>query len=447
MYFFIFIFLSACCYIGFEIFYGEYPKSNLKHGSQDKKNVNKDPVVLNEDDLVTFELEATRCFDEYKKAMSSLNFELALKKLNKAIKILESIEKISSNHYYLRAKLKNKLAGPKDALNDLNKAIKIESLPNYFSERAMMKHKLKDFLGAVDDYTQAIERVSKANYFYNRANSKNRLNDFKGAVEDYTKALSMNPDNLNYLTTRGMVLYKLGHTDLSKLDWQNASKKGYKRASNYLIDYFQVHVSMHEAILSTKSLSFLPLTDVKFKIMSSEGRYEWFAIFNYYPINRFSEDELDKIDIEARRHVFDFKDGKQSEYYSDLFASALINKFGREFLQKKTLLVVPASNRQKSQIRFQLFIELLAKRIDAIDGFDFLKNNNREKTPFSVGGNRNEDLAKYILVSESLRDKDVIIIDDVRTSGSSSNQIYRILKNIGVVNVKFIYLAKTVSLQ
>ena len=96
-------------------------------------------------------------------------------------------------------------------------------------------------------------------------------------------------------------------------------------------------------------------------------------------------------------------------------------------------------------MRFQRFCSSISEHLGAFNGYNLLNNNDKEKTPSHNGGNRNEDLEQYLKISNAIKNKEVIIIDDVRTSGASSNQIFRILKNLGVSKMIFVYLAKTVS--
>lgn len=105
---------------------------------------------------------------------------------------------------------------------------------------------------------------------------------------------------------------------------------------------------------------FTPFSGVNFSITNFNGDYKWYALYKYYPVNRFNASDLSSKDLETRRHVFDFKDGRNTEYYAKLFASALINQFGKVFLKGRVILVVPASNKKKTEVRFKEFCRLLS---------------------------------------------------------------------------------------
>jgi hypothetical protein len=196
--------------------------------------------------------------------------------------------------------------------------------------------------------------------------------------------------------------------------------------------------------VQTKSI-FTPLSGIDFQVFNSSGQYKWYAIYNYYPVKRFNADQLSSNDLEARRHVYEFKDGRNPEHYSRVFASAIINKFGSNYLSNKILVIVPASSKSKTEIRFKEFCNRLCSYTGAFNGYDMLANNDVVRVAAHAGGNRNTNLEKYLIISDSFAGKHIIVIDDVRTSGSSSNKIYEILISRNVASVTFFYLAKTVS--
>lgn len=171
--------------------------------------------------------------------------------------------------------------------------------------------------------------------------------------------------------------------------------------------------------------------------------YKWYALWNYFPKNRFPDDKLESIDLMHRRMVFEFKDGYNPEKFSKIISEALIQKFGKITLKTKTLLVVPASNKSKTDKRFRLFCEKVSITCGLINGYHILTNNDKEKTPKRLGGEN--DILPYINLNSSINGKDFIIIDDIRTSGKSSNDVNQLLKENGAKSTIFIYFGRTVS--
>lgn len=181
-----------------------------------------------------------------------------------------------------------------------------------------------------------------------------------------------------------------------------------------------------------------------FKIKIYKPTYSYYAVFEYYPVSRYSINELEEEDLNNRSILYSFKDGRNTKFNADLFASALINKFGRESLKKKTLIIIPASSKEKTVIRFKEFCSLLSEYTQMENGFEYLVNiKNREAA--HIGGSRNYKPEEFLQLNGNLTNKDVIIIDDVRTSGRSSDNIFNFLNKHNPNSISFCYMARTVN--
>ncbi len=173
--------------------------------------------------------------------------------------------------------------------------------------------------------------------------------------------------------------------------------------------------------------------------------YKWYALWHYYPVNRFPNESLSSLDLNNRNQTFEFKDGSNPEKFAKLLSEAMKKKFGESVLKNKTLLIVPASNKTKTERRFELFCTKLSAYTGIKNGYGFLSNNNIERVPVHQGGNRSIGIANFIKLNFSILNKELIIIDDVRTSGKSSNDVYQLLKANGAKSIIFIYFGKTFS--
>ena len=188
--------------------------------------------------------------------------------------------------------------------------------------------------------------------------------------------------------------------------------------------------------------NYQPTSGVTFEIETSLNDYKYFAIYQYYPIRHGYN--LPDYDLDNRRHVFNFKDGINPDFYADLFASALFNKFGRLNLKNKYLLIVPASNKNSTERRFKRFSEILCNYTGFTNGYNYLINKNIDRIPSHNGGVRNYNPSDFLEIRGNITGKDLIIIDDVRTSGRSSNNIYSFLKTQNPQSITFCYLGRTV---
>ena len=171
--------------------------------------------------------------------------------------------------------------------------------------------------------------------------------------------------------------------------------------------------------------------------------YKWHALWKYFPKNRFPDDKLESIDLMHRFMVFEFKDGHNPEKFAKIISEALIQKFGKIILKTKTILIVPASNKSKTDTRFKLFCEKVSITTGLINGYHILTNNDKVKIPKRLGGDN--EILPYINLNSSINGKDFIIIDDIRTSGTSSNDVNQLLKGNGAKSTIFIYFGRTVS--
>ena len=117
-----------------------------------------------------------------------------------------------------------------------------------------------------------------------------------------------------------------------------------------------------------------------------------------------------------------------------------------EKLNQFTLVIVPASNNVKTEKRFKVFCEKLSQFTGIINGYDTLINNDLIRDPIHKSSNRLIDLRKFIKINNLVNGKSLIVVDDVRTTGKSSNVVYDLLKENGAKDIIFVYFGKTVGL-
>ncbi len=175
------------------------------------------------------------------------------------------------------------------------------------------------------------------------------------------------------------------------------------------------------------------------------GQYKYYALWQYFPVNRFPANTLKSKDLVNRNLIFEFKDGINPEKFAKIIAIALKNKFNPNILSNKTLIIIPASNSIKTEKRFKTFCQKLSAITGLENGYEFLVNNEENRTPVHKGGDRNKSIISSIRLNTSVNGKSLIVIDDVRTSGKSSNDIHQYLKQNGAKTIVFIYVGKTVS--
>jgi tetratricopeptide (TPR) repeat protein len=94
-----------------------------------------------------------------------------------------------------------------------------------FFNRGNARKKVKDYPGAIADYTRSIELNPRAYGAYiNRGNARQSVRDYNGSIDDYSAALKLNPNLARAYYNRAISYRKLGLTQYSITDLQQAAK-------------------------------------------------------------------------------------------------------------------------------------------------------------------------------------------------------------------------------
>lgn len=164
-----------------------------------------------------------------------------------------------------------------------------------------------------------------------------------------------------------------------------------------------------------------------------------YFIHDYYPIKHFGH-EVDEEIENVRKIVFAFKDGKNSSLIANMIYSAI--QKSEISLNNAFFIPIPASTPEKTAARYNTFSEKLCRNLGIPNGIYSITATAHECTKGTSGGNKIEhftfDTAKY-------EGKNVLLFDDVRTSGTTFKQTATKLLATGANSVTGIFLAKTVS--
>ena len=179
-----------------------------------------------------------------------------------------------------------------------------------------------------------------------------------------------------------------------------------------------------------------PLTP--FTITSDKGESPIVAIFYDYYIRTKHLPFASDIQQEITQRVLEIKDGlnPSSDLYSEVLR-ALEANFNENWKtpQGPTIIFMPCSSEQSYYNRFSTLARSLSKRynyntaIDAIQYTDTRKSKHRSQNRDAI------ESASNIVISPKIIGKQVIIIDDVITTGNSLHQFAKELHTYGV-NIK-----------
>ena len=167
------------------------------------------------------------------------------------------------------------------------------------------------------------------------------------------------------------------------------------------------------------------------------SRYFKYALMDYLP-KRF----LGHASFEAQediRHILDFKAGRK---YAVELASKSIGKALSLMDLKDTIIVcIPASCQQTYTRRFRTFSANVCAMTGAINGFDHIKVIGKREKVHICGEHAAED--NVWIDTDFFQGKRILIIDDIYTTGKTSEAFCEKMEQAGAHVRMAMFLAKT----
>lgn len=171
--------------------------------------------------------------------------------------------------------------------------------------------------------------------------------------------------------------------------------------------------------------------------------YLYYHVWEYFPKSRYSDYQLTNEEVASRNLVYKFKDGLNTDYFVGIFEDVIRNSNFHISMEDFYLTHVPASTSDKTKKRFENFLHKLSSKTGLNNGY-YLLSNKIDREASHVTNVRNYSFRDYVRVHPDVKDKSLLIVDDIRTTGRSSTALYNYLDEFGVRKVYFLYLAKTV---
>ena len=141
--------------------------------------------------------------------------------------------------------------------------------------------------------------------------------------------------------------------------------------------------------------------------------------------------------------ILGFKDGRNvyTRWAAKLFAQAL------DFmdLSDTVIVCIPASTRFSHVRRWKMFADLLCRRTGAINGFDRIQVSGSRKRAHITGDYElATNIKHYVHIdAEYFRNRKVLVIDDIYTTGQSSAAFIAAMQAAGATVTMAMFLAKT----
>lgn len=161
--------------------------------------------------------------------------------------------------------------------------------------------------------------------------------------------------------------------------------------------------------------------------------------FYYYYPTRFTD--ISPVSQEARRLVYNFKDGNAHNNVKELVVSKIRSTFSPGDISKLTFVCIPASTRAVHQNRYQAFSRDVCSDLGIRNAYEYI-TITKEKTPSHLGGS---DSAEYSYDRSFFDGALVILFDDIVTRGRSMSSMKSHLESLGATVVCALSIGRTYS--
>lgn len=174
---------------------------------------------LHREDTLYEELGASDYFRRAERAHSETQYEEAILNYDKAIEL----DPQDSETYLWRALAKRALGQNRDAIDDLDKMVKINSNPHAFEMQGKVLSHMKEDRKAIAAFDKVIELdPDNPSCYIRRAIAKWNLRQYQETINDIDQHLQIEPDDFYAYRLRGKVNEDLGNLDEAKRDFQKA---------------------------------------------------------------------------------------------------------------------------------------------------------------------------------------------------------------------------------
>lgn len=182
-----------------------------------------------------------------------------------------------------------------------------------------------------------------------------------------------------------------------------------------------------------------PEIDSATSAITSKG-YPYYYLWPYIP-KRFAASEEEQ---HIRQIIYGFKDGR---YHPTLLAYVM--RIATE-IQKKCfnssndvyLCIIPASTAEKTNNRFNKFCADMCTNSGLKNGYSLIGNKEDREAKHLAEDGGADNISKYLVIGD-VKNKNIILLDDVITRGRSFNQTSDELKAAGATKIIGLFLGKT----
>lgn len=166
-----------------------------------------------------------------------------------------------------------------------------------------------------------------------------------------------------------------------------------------------------------------------------------YALFGYVPERKLIKASFELQDL--HRMILEFKDGKN--VYTRWAARQFARALAAMNLSETVIVCIPASTRCAHIRRWKRFSKLLCQMTGAINGFDRIQVYGSRKRAHVTGDYELATNIKHYMHidAEYFRNRKVLVIDDICTTGQSSDAFIDAMRASGATVTMAMFLAKT----
>lgn len=166
-------------------------------------------------------------------------------------------------------------------------------------------------------------------------------------------------------------------------------------------------------------------------------------------ISKIEKMHIFRYEEKIRNLILQYKFNDKAYLYKTFCEFIVKNKKAFDFIKKYDIIIPVPIHKKRLKTRGYNQSELIAKELAKRTKLIFLKdvlvkkiNNNAQSTLNKKEREENIKNVYKLINSEKIKNKDVLIFDDIYTTGATINSCIKELENVGVKNIGILTLAK-----
>ena len=168
-----------------------------------------------------------------------------------------------------------------------------------------------------------------------------------------------------------------------------------------------------------------------------------YALYDYVPRRYWPKASFEQQDI--CRMILGFKDGRN--VYTRWAVYEVSKVLASVSLKDIVIVCIPASTRYAHVRRWKRFSRMLCRNTGAVDGFDRIQvSGSRKRAHVSGEYELVTNIKHYVHIDAGFfSGKKVLVIDDIYTTGQSSDAFIGAIQATGATVIGALFLAKTMK--